>query len=243
MSSRPALLALSPSVDFALTRLSGLAALGPDDEAALHEAAQAFSVIPARREILKEGDPIRQARILLDGWAYRSRILPDGRRQILHILLPGDLVGMCHQSTPVALTTMTALTDVVMCPAPDPCTMGKGEGLAEAYAASRMLEEKHLLHQITRLGRMSASERIVDWVLETGERLAAAGVAPADDFALPLIQEMIGDMLGLTSVHVNRMVQAMLRDGLLRVRGGRATVLDRKRCEQLVDYTRRRFAR
>ncbi|HEV7803222.1 MAG TPA: Crp/Fnr family transcriptional regulator, partial [Burkholderiales bacterium] len=59
--------------------------------------------------MLTEGHAIRRASILLDGWAYRARTLRDGRRQILHFLLPGDLIGMCQHRNPMALTTIIAL--------------------------------------------------------------------------------------------------------------------------------------
>jgi CRP-like cAMP-binding protein len=63
-------------------------------------------------------------------------------------------------------------------------------------------------------------------------------VGSADSFALPVTQEMIADMLGLTSVHVNRMLQSLWRDGLLRVHGGMVTVLNRNRCEDFAEYAR-----
>jgi CRP-like cAMP-binding protein len=228
----------SRSADFALKRLAALAPLDAEDERLLQDAAGAARHIPARKDIVREGDPIGQGFILLDGWAYRARILSDGRRQILHFLLPGDMIGLCFHLRPAALTTITALTDVVLCPAPVANAEQGGEGLAAAYALSRALEEEHLLRQITRLGRLSAYERITDWLLETGERLARAGAGEEDQFQLPVTQEAMADMLGLTSVHVNRTLQAMWRDGLLRIQGGKVTILDRSRCEQLADHAR-----
>lgn len=233
-STRPA---ASTKIAFALQRLTALAPLDDEDRALLRGAAEASHKVPARREILAQGAPIRQASILLEGWAYRARMLPDGRRQILHFLLPGDLVGMCAHRNPTALTTITALTDVILCPAPQARAGQAGEGLAEAYATSRAREEELLLRQITRLGRLSAYERIIDWILETGERIALAGSSGETVFPLPVTQETIADMLGLTSVHVNRMLQSMRRDGLLRIQSGMVTILDRDRCVRLADYS------
>jgi CRP-like cAMP-binding protein len=221
----------------ALQRLTALTPLDGHDRELLRAAASAPYVLPARREILSEGRPIGRASILLDGWAYRARTLRDGRRQILHFLLPGDLIGVCHHRNPNALTTIIALTNVTLCAAPPPPGQ-QGEGLAEMYALSRHREEEYLLHQIIRLGRLSAYERIVDWLLETGDRLALAGLCANGRFALPVTQETMADMLGLTSVHVNRMLQSMWRDGLLRIQGGVATILDRDRCVQMADYSR-----
>ena len=188
---------------------------------------------PARREFVVEGEAIYSARALLSGWACRQRILLDGRRQILGFLLPGDLVGVCRHANPVAVTTILAVTEVVTCalPAAQP-----GSGLSEAYARSAALEEYGFLAQITRLGRFNAYERVADWLLETEERLTLNGLASAGSFPLPITQEMLADALGLTSVHVNRTLTALRRDGLLTLRGGIISFPDRARLAKLVGY-------
>jgi CRP-like cAMP-binding protein len=72
---------------------------------------------------------------------------------------------------------------------------------------------------------MSAYERIQDWLSEIHERLLLAGRAGPESFPMPLTQEMLADALGLTSVHVNRTLQAMRRDGVLEWRGGTVRLL------------------
>jgi len=230
-------IALEPSyVNPAFRRLNALSPLDREEEALLWQAAASTRTFSARSDILREGQPIPQPHIILEGWAYRSRILSDGRRQIQQFLLPGDLIGMYQHADPVALTTISAQTNVVLCAAPEPLA-GHGSGLAEAYARSRSLEEGYLLRHITRLGRLSAYERIVDWMMEVSERLVRAGASSGDSFAFPVTQELMADLLGLTNVHVNRMLQALLRDGLLKVHGGWASILDRPACERLSETT------
>jgi CRP-like cAMP-binding protein len=224
----------TPDIGFPLTRLSALAPLDDADRALLQVAARAEHVVPARREILREGQAIKQAMLLMDGWAYRVAFLPDGRRQILHFLVPGDAIGLCRHRDPVATTTIVAQTDVRLCPAPRPRAGQGHEGLAEAYALASAREEAQLLRHITRLGRLTAQERIIDWILETGDRLVRCGLGSRESFPLPITQEMLADLLGLTSVHVNRMLQALKRDNLLWLRGGIARI-DRARCLALVD--------
>lgn len=214
-------------------RLSRLAELEPAEIEALQAAEREQRRSPARRELVKEGEPIRARRALLSGWACRQRILSDGRRQILGFLLPGDLIGVCQHSNPLASTTIVATTEVTMCSVP---TAEPGSGLAEALARSAALEEHYLLAHIIRLGRLNAYERLADWLLETQERLAFVGLPAADQFPLPLTQEMLADALGLTSVHVNRTLQSMRRDGLLTLRGGMMSLPDRGRLEKLVDF-------
>lgn len=128
---------------------------------------------------------------------------------------------------------MTAITEVTTCVLP---VAQPGSALAEAYARSAALHEHYLLCQITRLGRLSAYKRVADWLLETQARLAMAGVPTVDQFLVPLTQELLADALGLTSVHVNRTLQALRRDELITWQAGLASVLDRRRLEKLADH-------
>jgi CRP-like cAMP-binding protein len=205
----------------ALCRLNALA---PLDDAAIsairHAAARARSV-PAEHELLVEGEEIAHPLLILRGWAARVRIFPSGRRQILSLLLPGDLIGHCGQSEPCAVSTVIALTDLAVAIAP---RSSVSTALHEAYAISAAVEEAYLLAHIARLGRLSAHERICDLLLELLERLQLAGLADETGFDLPLTQEKLADMLGLTAVHVNRMLQLARKQGELSLKSGRLTL-------------------
>ena len=228
-ASSTSLPARSPLV----TRLSRLARLTSGELDALQAAERDQHRSLARREMITEGQRIREPRALLSGWACRQRILRDGRRQILSFLLPGDLVGVCRQNNPVAATAILAITDVVTCSLPGADDIGSG--LAEAYAVSGAIDEHYLLRNITRLGRLDARERLADWIVEVRERLALAGLCSGNEVSMPLTQELLADALGLTSVHVNRTLQGMRRDGLLTSRGGVISLHDRVRLEDLVE--------
>lgn len=204
----------------ALRRLSRLA---PVDQAALAAALGEQRTVRVHRDLIREGQEIVEPRLIVAGWAARSRILPDGRRQFLSFLLPGDLIGMCRQPRPLAVATVVALTDVVYCVAPPRDAIPH---LTDAYATSGAIEEAHLLGHILRLGRLNAQERIGDLFLELHERLDLAGLVSRDGFEMPLTQEMLADALGLTAVHVNRMVQQMRRDNDVKWKNGRLTLVD-----------------
>lgn len=203
-----------------------LAALVPLDEAATialtDSIAEARSIKP-RRELIAEGQEIVAPLLILSGWAARVRFLADGRRQFLSFLLPGDVIALADQAQPLATATVVALTPVEMCDAP---VGAVSPALAQAYAISRSLDEAYLLANITRLGRLNAQERIGDLFLELLERLRLAGMENGNSFALPLTQEMIADALGLTSVHVNRMIQLFRREGDLTWKNGRLALVD-----------------
>lgn len=215
--------AFAQSTPAATVRLAALSPLDEEARAALQLAVQRPRSVRARRDILTEGREITETLIVLSGWAARVRLVEDGRRQIVNLLLPGDLIGYCDQERPVASSTITAITDVDVCVAP---AASLSPALARAYALSRALEEAYLFAQITRLGRLSAQEKISDLLLELSERLELAGLAANGRFIMPLTQEMIADALGLTSVHVNRMLQALRREAAVEWKGREVTLAD-----------------
>lgn len=220
-------------VENAVLRLSSLAPLDQAAVAAIHAAARSPRRTPAHREVMAEGAAVIEPSIVLAGWAARVRNFADGRRQILSLVLPGDLIGICNQREPLAATTIVALTEVILCRAP---AAADHPALGEAYAASGALENAYLFRQIARIGRFNAYERLIDWLLETRERLLMVGLATENSAPMPLTQECLADALGLTSVHVNRTLQMVRREGLLDLRGGTAKFHDAQRLAELVDY-------
>lgn len=205
----------------ALRRIAALAVLDHGAiETLIAAISKAVSLRP-RRELITEGQPIDGLRLIVSGWAARIRTMVDGRRQLLSFLLPGDLIGNCQHQCPLAVSTVTAITQIEVCSLPSSRT---SPALAEAYAVSHALDEAYLLANISRLGRMSAQERIYDLLLELNERLSLAGLAAEGSFDLPLTQEMFADALGLTPVHVNRMIQAARSQGEMQWKAGRITI-------------------
>lgn len=215
----------------ALTRFERLSALDAESRKLIQGASDAARMIAPHRELIGEGKPVAELLLVLGGWAARVRYLQDGRRQIISFVLPGDLLGLCDQDDPVMSSTIVALTPVTVCRAP---RRGSSPAIDRCYALSRAIDEANLLAQITRLGRLMAYERILDLVLELNERLALAGLADRGRFALPLTQEMLGDALGLTAVHVNRMVQQARRCGDLSWSGREIVLHDVERLELTV---------
>jgi CRP-like cAMP-binding protein len=220
-----------------LARLDALAPLTANDQKRINEALARCTVVQPRRDLVRQGERIAGARLLVTGWAFRTNLVQDGYRQIIGFVLPGELIGMCARSNAVGVATTTTLTEVATCPVPIPDPNDPRSGLSQAYAVSAALEEAYLCRQITRLGRMSASERLADWLLELHDRLRLAGIAVHDQFELPLTQELIADVLGLTSVHVNRTIKFLRESGTVTVGARRVTIHDRKEMERMVCYS------
>jgi CRP-like cAMP-binding protein len=178
-----------------------------------------------------EGRPMASPLLIVTGWAARVRLLPDGRRQFLNFLLPGDVIGLTRYARPLATSTVIALSDVTICTPP---ALGMFPSLDEAYSIGEALDQAYLLAQITRLGRLNAHDRLIDLMLELHERLARSGLVRNGSFGVPLTQEIIADALGLTAVHVNRTLQAARRSDDLIWKGGRVTVTNPLRMARML---------
>lgn len=207
----------------AVRRLNALTALDVNAAQALRGALARARAYHPPVELLVEGQRITETLLLLDGWAARVRNLADGRRAIMNFLLPGDLIGNCDHDHPIAASTVVALTRVAVCPAPP---RGQSPALDRAYKLSRATEEAYLLAQITRLSRLNAHDRLADLLLELLERLGAAGLAPNGRYDFPMTQEIVGDALGLSTVHVNRTLQQVRRDSGIAWSGRRVHIAE-----------------
>lgn len=189
--------------------------------------------------ILERGAELKQVVLLVSGWAIRCRYTPEGLRQIVHILLPGDIVT---PSVFVAKRTdhgISALSDVVA-RIVEPREMQRVFNEAKTLAAAFwwVAEQEHgmLREQIVRLGRRSALQRIPHLFLELHRRLFLVGQATAESFILPLTQMDIADTLGLSNVHVNRTLKKLVSGGYIAYEGPVIHIHDSSRLAELCDF-------
>jgi CRP-like cAMP-binding protein len=193
-------------------------------------------------ELLREGEVIPGPRYILEGWALRTRYLSDGRRQIFGFVLPGDAIGLCEREQPLALTNVVSCTPLVLCDATAARSACLGINrdyphIARAHQRATALDEAYLLHQIIRIGRQTAYERLVHLVLELHSRCLAAGLCNETSFELPLTQEVLADSLGLSIVHINRTLQTLRREQLIELRSSLITLKDRARLMMIAEYS------
>lgn len=193
---------------------------------------------PTGSDILSDHMHRGEAFLVVAGVAADVRILADGRRQILGLRLPGEIIpGERHD-------TVTALTPVELVDATPLIRELSEQGglrssLGRAWLAAARAEQAMMSDQIVRLGRLSAYERMAHLLLEIHERLFHVGLANATSFHMPLRQDMIADLLGLSVVHVSRTSQQLKRDRLAHTRSSHVTLLDRERLATVANYVSR----
>jgi CRP-like cAMP-binding protein len=176
---------------------------------------------------------------VLSGWACRRRTLLDGRQQIMSLILPGEwLIGTPGGSDLVS-GEVVALTPLRLIDAEKRLSEGAGDGAADLEMSRRgalYVQQALLLNHIVRLGRMSAKARLAHLLLELHDRLDLNGLVHEQSYCLPLNQETLGDFMGLSIVHVNRVLQKLRREGLINLAAGKLTVLSRAGLVAVGDY-------
>jgi CRP-like cAMP-binding protein len=178
---------------------------------------------------------------VLSGWACHQRLMCDGRRQILRVVLAGDAIGGHAETHAAAMDNIVALTPLTIIEVPDfalmaaPPRFHTNIGKAVALAVSR--RELVLLDQILRLGCLTAFERMADLLLDLWRRLTVIGLADGRGFPLPLTQEVLADVLGLSIVHVNRTLQQLRRERLIDFCGGKVSLLNPGLLASIADGT------
>ena len=229
-----------------LRRLSGLASLDPDDRDFLAALIGPVEVFRAGQDLVGESSALDRSGFIVSGWACRQRLLPDGRRQIFGILLPGDAIGLCRPGAPVCSTWTVCLTKLGYADAAPLRRFLAGpstdhSALKRAMTALEGTEEARLLDQVVRLGRHTAHERVAHLLLELYQRLQAVGMTTGPAFPMPLTQETLADVLGLSVVHVNRVLQQLKRERLIELRAGRCTLLEPALLANICDFAVQTF--
>jgi CRP-like cAMP-binding protein len=218
----------SPDIDPLTYRLEALARLADADREAAHRLLSAHvRQFSARRDMIREGEPPR-AYAIIEGWACRYKTLPDGQRQILDFLIPGDLFdfhALELQSTDHSLGAITEVKAGQIGPAELGELMAI-PGFASALRRSELIAVSIQREWMLNVGQRAAYERVAHLLCEMFLRLRAAGLAQAGRCDFPLTQTDIADACGLTAVHVNRMLQGLRAGGLISLRDRRLTIPD-----------------
>jgi CRP-like cAMP-binding protein len=202
----------------------------------LHGSRRQFD---RHRDIIAQGRPYRSVFILCSGFAWRYKILPDGKRQLMSFGLPGDLIGFPAVFFDNAVNATGSLSDVVVATVPFAALYDLFAKFPRvAFALYWMAARETAIHgeRIVDIGRRSAYERLAHLILELLIRLRTVGLAEKLSYVLPLTQELIADVLGLSGPHVSRMLRSMRDEGLVTIEDHRLTVLDLESLTQLAGF-------
>lgn len=207
-------------------RLDGLMS----DRKAQHEPGE---------DIIAEGAHVPDCHVVLTGLACRYKMLPDGERQIMAFLVPGDLCDaeifilkeMDHGVAALTPTTTALISGDTM-----KKLLREPGCMAEALWWGTLTDLGVLRERIVDHGRRDARERIAHLLYEMLVRYRMVGLTADDSFEFPITQADLADASGLTAVHVNRTLQTLRADGLVTWKGTTVAILDPPRLKQLAGF-------
>jgi CRP-like cAMP-binding protein len=190
-------------------------------------------------DILREGDQVNEIHLVLSGLAARYKDLPDGSRQIMAFLVPGDLCDVevfvleaMDHSIYAVTETLCALvkTDVVV------ELLTEMSGLTRALWWSTMTDSAVLRERIIDHGRRDARERIAHLFYEMLIRFRVVGETTDDYFRFPVSQDELADATGLTAVHVSRTLRQLRDEGLIEFKNKILKITDPARLKKVARF-------
>jgi len=188
------------------------------DRAVLEKICRKNRQIPPCADIITEGTKPANVHLVMDGFACRYKLLPDGKRQIMAFLVPGDfcdlhvaILGEMDHSigTPWGCSIVEIPKETI-----DELSRDHPRIMRALWWAT-LVDEGTLRSWLVNMGQRPADRQMAHLVCELLVRLQTVGCADADSFEFPLSQTDIADTLGLSVVHVNRTLQDLRGQSLI----------------------------
>lgn len=210
-------------------KLRGFATLDDEDVAALVVATARSRRFAAKQDLIREGDRPGPVFVMLEGWACRYKVLPSGLRQVLAFLMPGDacdlhigLLGEMDHSIQTITAARVATIDRV-----DMDTlMEQRPRIAKAMYISQLVDEGTMRAWITSMGRRTSTERVAHLMCELYLRARNIGLPSDATLSLPMSQVLLADALGMTNVHINRVLKELRIAGAMALSRGSLDIID-----------------
>lgn len=210
--------------------LGAFASLTAEDEALIAGlGGRGIREAAPRRDLICEGERPRGVICILDGWASIYKQLPSGRRQVTAFLIPGDLADanvFILREMDHSIGAITRVRYAEIAPADFETLTAASPRIATALWKHSLVNVSIAREWVLNVGQRTAYQRLAHLLCEMVVKLRAAGLADGDFHDWPLTQVDLAEATGLTSVHVNRTLQQLRQDGLIRLRARRLVVPD-----------------
>jgi CRP-like cAMP-binding protein len=212
-----------------------------DQEALL---ALPYRVIQFRPQeyIVREGDKPQNGCLILSGFAFRHKIAGNGGRQIFSIHMKGDLADLQNSLLGTADHNLQALTHVEVALIPVEAIREiafERPAVGQAMWLETLVEASIFREWTLNVGRRDARTRAAHMLCEFALRLELAGLSERDNYELPMTQEQLADAVGLTSVHVNRVLKQLGEEGLISRERRSIVIEDWTRMREAGDFNER----
>jgi CRP-like cAMP-binding protein len=232
-----------PACEVLIRKIESTTPLTPEQV----DAIRALPLDPRRvdsdQDIVREGDKPAHCAIILSGWAYRYKILSSGKRQIVSFHLPGDMPDLQSLHIPVSDHNIAALPQAVVAFVPHAefrALLSRAHGLTDVFWRDTLIDSAIYREWVANVGQRPAPERIAHIFCEILTRLESLGLIDGGKndrtFDWPITQQLLGEASGLSSVHVNRTLQALRAERMITTGRGTITVLDWPRLQDAAGF-------
>ena len=215
-----------------LKRLAAIRALTPDQKRIVSEMQGPPRLLRPRTQLGRAGDSATSAYVIREGWAFAYTLLANGQRQVHGFLLPGNFVRLNDLFRDGAGQGAETITDTVVAEVSMDSLRRASQQWPEIFELLLRLQsqvQSALVAQLVNLGRRDSRARVANLLLRLERRLMRIGRAGPDGYDCPISQYLIADALGLTAIHVNRVLKRLREEGIVTVRNDRVTIHDRAR--------------
>lgn len=222
-----------------IRKLDSIFPLSEEERQALQDVPVQVIMLKADQDIVRVGDHPSQSCILIEGYTCVYKLTTDGKRQIMALHVPGDIPDL--QSLHLTVMDNSIAT---ICP----CTVGfiqhedlrrvceRHPRIASAFWRETLVDASIFREWLLNIGRREAYTRMAHLLCEFLVRLRAVGLAEDDTFDLPITQGELADAIGTSTVHVNRVIQALRAGGLIRTKGTQVHIPDWTRLREVGDF-------
>ena len=226
--------------DMMLARFGKRVPLSKDARAALLGLPYELKTYPKHSYLVREGERATTAKLIVVGLAYRHKITADGARQILSLHIAGDFVDLEGSLLSVADHNVQVLTTCTIAEVPRAAVVelvDRHGAVAHAMWIDSLIDASVYREWVVNVGRRNSRQAMCHLLCEFGRRLEFAGLAKGGRYELPMTQEQLADCLGVTAVHVNRVLKELDRDGLVLRRERFVEVPDRVRLSKVTRFS------
>jgi CRP-like cAMP-binding protein len=225
-----------------LRRLDTVSGLEEADVEAIRSLPIVIRRLDSGGYIVRDGDRPSECCLVVEGFCVRAKSTAAGQRQILSIHIPGEIPDLQSLHLHVMDHDLVALV---------PSTLGfighaalralirAKPNVAELLWRDTLIDSAIFREWIVNVGQRPAPNRFAHMIVELRERLAVIGKVEGNEFDMPLTQEQLGEAMGITAVHANRIIKQLRDENVLDFNRGRVTVQDETRLQELADFDRR----
>lgn len=214
--------------------------LGPDERDCLRNLPTSLTRMGQHEDFVRPGDTVEHACLVVEGLVGRFAIGVDGARQTTGLHVAGDWVDLYSVVVPRVGRALQTLTPATMLRVPHNSLRKAAHDhplIAEAFWRECVIEAAILGEWIVNLGNRKAPARVANLLCELACRLKRSPLDSEQEYSLPLTQQQLADILGLTVVHVNRTLKLLREDELVVLRNHHVTILDWDRLCRLGEFS------